>query len=85
MSEIHTTLAERGNNYGSFETGSELMQGLKQVAHGHPNWKSMPSSQREAIDMILHKIGRAINGNHEYRDNWVDIEGYARLVSDMLK
>jgi hypothetical protein len=83
--EIQTTLTERGNNYGSFETGAELMQGLKQVAHSHPNWQSMPPAQRESIDMILHKIGRSINGNHEYRDNWIDIEGYARLVSDLLR
>jgi hypothetical protein len=34
----------------------------------------------EAIENILAKIARIINGKQGYRDNWVDIIGYATLA-----
>jgi hypothetical protein len=36
--------------------------------------------QREALDMILHKIARIVNGNPNETDHWHDIAGYATLV-----
>ena len=82
---IETVIQERGNNYGRFEDGAEIMQRLKGIAHSYPGWVRMANNQREAIDMILHKIGRILNGNPNYADSWVDIEGYAKLISDWLK
>jgi hypothetical protein len=35
--------------------------------------------------MIVHKIGRIVNGNPDKVDHWDDIAGYATLVSDRLK
>ena len=81
---IDKTLKERGDRYGSFETGAEIMQALKSVAAQHDNWEKMPAYQREAIEMIFHKIGRAINGDSNYIDNWHDIQGFAKLVEDVL-
>jgi hypothetical protein len=40
--------------------------------------------QREALEMIAHKIARIINGDPNYADSWVDIAGYAKLVADRL-
>lgn len=40
-------------------------------------------TQREAVDNILMKIARIINNpiaGMNYRDSWVDIQGYAELV-----
>ena len=34
--------------------------------------------------MILHKIGRILNGDPNYADSWHDIAGYAKLVEDEL-
>jgi hypothetical protein len=45
----------------------------------------MYADQREALDMIAHKIARIINGDPDYADSWVDIAGYATLVSERLK
>jgi hypothetical protein len=39
----------------------------------------------EALDMICHKIGRIINGDANYHDNWLDIAGYSMLVADRLQ
>jgi hypothetical protein len=36
------------------------------------------------MDMIMHKIGRIVNGDPDYADSWVDIAGYAKLVADRL-
>ena len=38
----------------------------------------------EALDMILHKIGRIVAGDATFKDHWVDIAGYATLVADRV-
>jgi hypothetical protein len=40
--------------------------------------------QKEGLHMILHKIGRIVNGDPDYVDSWLDIAGYATLVADYL-
>lgn len=83
--QIDKIITERGSNYGRFEDGAEIMQQLKRIAHTSQGWKRMGSNQREAMDMILHKIGRILNGNPNYADSWIDIEGYSKLISDWLR
>ena len=34
--------------------------------------------------MIQHKIGRILNGDPNYDDNWKDIAGYSKLIADEL-
>ena len=82
---IETVIQERGSNYGRFEDGAEIMQQLKLIAHTSQGWERMKPIQREGMDMILHKIGRILNGDPAYIDSWVDIEGYSNLVSSWLK
>ena len=82
---IDSVISERGNNYGRFEDGAEIIQQLKHIAHTSTGWGRMANNQREAIDMILHKVGRILNGNPNYADSWIDIEGYSNLVSSWLK
>ncbi len=73
-------ITERGNRYGEFKDGAAIMQQLKQVMYNTPKWDSLKSSQKEALDMIQHKIGRILNGDPDYDDNWKDIAGYATLI-----
>lgn len=40
----------------------------------------MLAAQREAMEMIVHKIGRIIHGNPHEADHWRDIAGYALLA-----
>jgi hypothetical protein len=47
--------------------------------------KTLAPDQQESLDMILHKIGRIVNGDPDYDDSWVDIAGYAKLVADRLQ
>lgn len=84
-SGIEKVILDRGINYGRFEDGAEIMQQLKRIAHTSQGWERMKPIQREGMDMILHKIGRILNGDPAYVDSWIDIEGYSKLVSDWLK
>ena len=82
--DVDAVLDSRAQDYGKFIEGAEIMQMLKRLVHNHIDQrnKQLAFDQREALDMIIHKIGRIINGNPDKVDNWVDIAGYAKLVAD---
>ncbi len=84
---ITQTLTDRGNRYGSFVGHAEVTQRLKRVMAEELAKRNKPlaDDQWEALEMIAHKIGRIINGDPDYDDSWVDIAGYAKLVSDRLQ
>lgn len=77
-------ITERGNRYGKFKDGAEIMQELKDVMREVDGWRNLTPSQREALDMIQHKIGRILNGDPTYDDSWKDIAGYATLIVSEL-
>lgn len=85
--DIVATLTERGNEYGKFKDGAALMQGIKRLMADHAlaHNKTFSDDQWEALEMIVHKIGRIVNGNPDKVDHWVDIAGYAKLVADRLQ
>lgn len=80
---IQNVLNERGNRYGKFEDNSELtfelFNAVKSKIEAHPK------STQLALFMILHKVSRIVNGDPMYLDNWVDIQGYAKLVVDEIQ
>ena len=84
VSAIDATLAERGNRYGSFDEHARITQGLKSAMSDSPNWSRLADDQKEALEMVQHKIGRILNGDPDYHDSWHDIVGYAKLVADRL-
>lgn len=84
MESIDRILAQRGEQYGDFAEQAIISQSLKLVIRNGIGTKHMRDFQREAIEMILHKVARIANGNPDYRDSWDDIAGYAKLVSDRL-
>lgn len=82
--DIESLVAERGSRYGKFKDGAEIMQELKTVMREVDGWHNLTPSQREALDMIQHKIGRILNGDPTYDDSWKDIAGYATLIVNEL-
>lgn len=82
---ISATLDERGKRYGKFTDHAAITQSLKYVMFNQPKWESLKDDQKEALEMIAHKIGRILNGDPNYDDSWVDIAGYAKLVADRLQ
>lgn len=91
VDSITQILAERGAQYGKFEGHALVTQQLKEVAFAHwidgvgPARDRLSRDQKEALEMIFHKIGRILNGNPNHADSWDDIAGYAKLVGDRLK
>ena len=84
MSDIDITLAERGARYGDFISHAAITQHMKQAMVDSPRWKSLDHDQKEALEMVAHKIGRILNGDPNYIDSWTDIIGYTRLVEVRL-
>lgn len=85
---ITSTLSERGSRYGKFKDHAEVTQTLKAIIKSKMGSKwdhELNDDQREALEMIAHKLGRIINGDPNYADSWVDIAGYAMLVADRLE
>lgn len=80
MSDLDEVLSERGSTYGSFVNHAAISQGLKALVEHAPSWDRMEPYQVEALEMILHKVARIVNGDPDYADSWQDIAGYARLV-----
>lgn len=83
-SGIDATLAERGSRYGSFDGHARITQAIKRACQDSPKWPLLADDQREAIEMIAHKLGRILNGDPDYHDSWHDIVGYTKLVADRL-
>lgn len=77
-------ITERGSRYGKFKDGADIMQSLKDTMRDVDGWNDLTASQREALDMIQHKIGRILNGDPTYDDSWKDIAGYATLIVNEL-
>ena len=84
---VDKTLDARALNYGTFKDGAALMQSIKRTmaAHAATHGKTFADDQWEALEMIVHKIGRIVNGNPDVTDHWVDIAGYATLIADRLE
>jgi hypothetical protein len=82
--DIQSTLEARGERYGKFAGHAGISQGLKAIMHHSPGWGRLAPDQAEALEMVVHKIARILNGDPDYVDSWHDISGYAKLVEDRL-
>jgi hypothetical protein len=84
--KVDAILNERGKRYGKFKNHAEISQRLKYVVADALSVRKdvVADDQREALDMICHKIARIVNGDPNYADSWIDIAGYAQLIADRL-
>lgn len=85
MTDVSQVLAERGTRYGRFEEHASIAQALKGTMKVCPGWQRLDADQREALEMVQHKVARILNGDPTYADNWVDIAGYSTLVAQRLE
>ncbi len=82
---IDATLAERGSRYGEFPEHARITQNIKRAMSESRRWSELADDQREALEMVAHKIARILNGDPNYHDSWHDIIGYTKLVADRLE
>ena len=84
LSNVDKTLADRGARYGALMDNACTSQALKSVMRCSANWHKLAPDQQEALEMIAHKVARALHGDPNYHDSWHDIAGYAQLVANRL-
>jgi hypothetical protein len=80
---VQATLNERQSSYGCFEdvalVTENIIDALKQV-----NYSRMPKTHKMAMYMIASKMARIVNGDFNHKDSWHDMQGYAKLIEDLL-
>lgn len=81
---INDILAQRQSTHGDFTDNARIMQTLKDAVMQEAGWQKLSLVQREALHMILHKVGRIVSGNPNEPDHWLDIAGYATLAKDRV-
>jgi len=82
---IEETLKERKSRYGDFKENAECSQALKEVMRAFPGWERLSDSQKESLELNATKDSRIITGDCDWKDNWVDKEGYCRLIVKELE
>lgn len=88
MDATTALVTDRGKTHGMFRDHARCTQRLKAVFHAELAQRNqrgqdrLDNKQVEAIEMILHKIGRVVAGDASFQDHWDDIAGYARIAND---
>lgn len=92
LSAVETTLAQRGSRYGDFTDHARLAQILQDALREHEilgedgelvrPWDNLTYVMKQALTVICDKQARILNGDPNYKDNWHDIQGYAKLAED---
>lgn len=77
---VSNTLKQRQKTHGSFTDHAAMAQGLKDQMKLGKNWDSLTPVQKEALEMIQHKVARVLSGNPNEPDHWHDINGYSSLA-----
>ena len=71
----------RKQSHGKIQDVGEVSQKLKAITRTSKNWEVMSNSQREALDLIVHKMARILVGDPDFKDHWDDIAGYASIAN----
>jgi len=71
---------------GDYQDRARLMQALKETLRHESveDYNKLEPVVKESLEMIMHKVGRIVNGNPYEPDHWHDIAGYAQLVVQMM-
>jgi hypothetical protein len=86
VDEVSCILEDREKRYSNFAHNAQVLQALKGTLHDQVTWKGLPFDSQLAIEMIILKIVRIVNGGMpDYIDNWLDIAGYATLVKNRIE
>lgn len=85
MTDINALVADRKKTHGKYDDHARIAQRLKAVITDELIYMQrvdkLSHTQRESIEMILHKIGRIVAGDASFADHWDDIAGYAKIAN----
>lgn len=74
-----TLLAKRHKTHGDFADTAHIAQLLKGIMSDNGAYK-LNEVKIECLSGIATKIARILSGDHNHKDHWDDIAGYARLA-----
>ena len=77
---MEALLTERSKTHGNWIDNARIAQSTKELWRKENGWERLSDAQREALEMIAHKIARVLSGDPNYVDHWADVAGYAELV-----
>jgi len=81
---VEEILTARRKTCGDFRKQATITDNLKYHMKNTENWSYLTAVQKEALDMIAHKIGRILAGDPNLKDHWDDIAGYSLLPAKEL-
>ena len=81
---IEETLKTRGNVHGDFVSSAQFKDAVNSMVRLTPNYDCMGRACRQALFMIVEKMGRILYGDPHFADHWHDISGYAKLIDDAI-
>lgn len=82
---VENILSERENQYGNYSEVAKITQGIKEQLLAGRSYEKLSDEQKLSLDMIANKMARAVNGDVNLIDNYLDICGYSQLVVDSMK
>lgn len=82
--DVSAVLSQRGSRYGRFIDVAAAYTQIREAMYANGIDRYSPS-QVLAIDALAMKMARIATGDPNYLDNWVDIQGYAKLEQDILE
>lgn len=85
MGDVTDTLDQREEQYGDYRDVAKISQLIKMALRDVCDTGSLSYAQRESLDMMASKMARIVSGDPDNIDHWLDIEGYARLVRNILE
>lgn len=85
VTDVNQMLAGRESRYGSFQNHASISQALKSVMQARSGWDRLAADQKEALEMVQHKVARILNGDQNWHDSWLDVAGYSTLVANRLE
>lgn len=80
---VNDTLAERQSQYGCFEDVAFVTENIISIMK-KCNFDNMPHPHKMAMYMIASKMARIVNGDFNHKDSWHDIQGYAKLIENLI-
>lgn len=84
LPKVERTLNERQSQYGCYEDVAYATQSMLDILYSNTSYKNMSKPHKESIHMILSKIARLSCGDQNCIDGWHDIQGYAKLIEDLI-
>ena len=81
---VDDVLNQRQKTHGNFADVAEIAQTIKDAIDTLGSGE-LSHTHREALDLIATKMARIVSGDPNNIDHWLDIEGYARLVRNILE